>query len=115
MSLSIAAILCLSSVLHYEARGEPLEGKLAVAEVVLNRVEHHRFPDTVCEVVTQPRQFSWYPRRPLTYGNQRELAEDILAGEYERKYPRALFFTSGSATLRRPHLRWIGGHRFYSL
>jgi len=36
-----------------EAREEPLPGQLAVAQVVLNRVEDERYPDTICDVVTQ--------------------------------------------------------------
>ena len=48
-----AALLCLSMVVYYEARNEPLEGQVAVAQVVLNRVRDPRYPDTICEVVEQ--------------------------------------------------------------
>ncbi|WOI57114.1 cell wall hydrolase [Palleronia sp. LCG004] len=44
---------CLSEALYFEARGESVEGLFAVAEVILNRVDNARFPDTVCEVVNQ--------------------------------------------------------------
>lgn len=50
---------CLASAVYFEARGEPLEGQLAVAEVVLNRVASKRYPDTICKVVEQPWQFSF--------------------------------------------------------
>ena len=50
---------CLASAVYFEARGEPLKGQLAVADVVLNRVRSPKYPDTVCEVVEQPRQFSF--------------------------------------------------------
>jgi len=50
---------CLASAVYFEAQGEPLEGQLAVAEVVLNRVRSPRFPDTVCGVVRQAAQFSF--------------------------------------------------------
>jgi spore germination cell wall hydrolase CwlJ-like protein len=42
---------CLALNIYYEARGEPLVGQYAVAEVTLNRVASHRFPDSVCAVV----------------------------------------------------------------
>ena len=44
---------CLSEAIYFEARGETLIGQFAVAEVILNRVDSDRFPDTVCGVVTQ--------------------------------------------------------------
>ncbi|WP_166037099.1 cell wall hydrolase [Sphingosinicella sp. YJ22] len=50
---------CLASAVYFESRGEPLEGQLAVAEVILNRVASGRFRGTVCDVVTQPSQFSF--------------------------------------------------------
>ena len=50
---------CLASAVYFEARGEPIEGQLAVADVVLNRVASKKYPDTICEVVEQPWQFSF--------------------------------------------------------
>ena len=50
---------CLANAVYFEARGEPIEGQLAVAEVVLNRTQSGRYPSTICDVVTQPWQFSF--------------------------------------------------------
>ena len=50
---------CLASAVYFEARGEPIEGQLAVAEVVLNRSRSGRYPATICGVVEQPWQFSF--------------------------------------------------------
>lgn len=50
---------CLAKAVYFEARSEPLEGQLAVAEVVLNRADSGRYPPDVCSVVTQPAQFSF--------------------------------------------------------
>ncbi|MDH5377321.1 MAG: cell wall hydrolase [Gammaproteobacteria bacterium] len=50
---------CLALNVYHEARGEPLEGQLAVAMVTMNRVYSKSYPDTVCGVVWQRRQFSW--------------------------------------------------------
>jgi len=54
-------LFCLAQAVHWEARGEPPLGQVAVAHVVLNRVRSSLFPDTVCEVVHQPRQFTDIP------------------------------------------------------
>ncbi|WP_323785836.1 cell wall hydrolase [Thalassovita sp.] len=44
---------CLAEALYFEARGESVKGQFAVAEVIMNRVDSPRFPDTVCGVVHQ--------------------------------------------------------------
>jgi spore germination cell wall hydrolase CwlJ-like protein len=44
---------CLSEALYFEARGETVKGQFAVAEVILNRVDSARFPDTICGVINQ--------------------------------------------------------------
>jgi len=54
--------LCLAKAVYFEARGESLEGQLAVAEVVLNRAASGRYPSTLCGVITQRSQFSFIRR-----------------------------------------------------
>ncbi len=44
---------CLAPTIHFEARGEPDEGTLAVGHVVVNRAQYTRFPRRVCKVVRQ--------------------------------------------------------------
>ena len=44
---------CLAEAIYFESRGEPFEGQVAVAEVVLNRVDDRQFPQTVCGVTNQ--------------------------------------------------------------
>src|SRR3546814_13831984 len=50
---------CLAGAIYFESKGEPLSGQLAVANVIMNRVESGRFPSTICGVVTQRDQFSF--------------------------------------------------------
>lgn len=50
---------CLAKNIYYEARGESLQGKLAVAQVTLNRQRDPRWQGSICKVVYQPWQFSW--------------------------------------------------------
>ena len=45
--------VCLKEAIYHEARGEPIHGQFAVAEVILNRVDSPAYPNTVCEVVHQ--------------------------------------------------------------
>lgn len=67
VSLDAASVDCLARTIYFEARGEPIAGQMAVASVVLMRVESEDYPDTVCEVVTHARkpgrfkcQFTWW-------------------------------------------------------
>ena len=50
---------CLATAVYFESKGEPLEGQLAVAQVVLNRSVSGRYPTTLCGVVKQHAQFSF--------------------------------------------------------
>ena len=74
------AILCLALNVYHEARGEPLNGQHAVAQVTMNRAG--RDPSKVCEVVFDPYQFSW--ANPLTTVNKdarRRLAPRFIPKE----------------------------------
>ncbi|MDP9414705.1 MAG: cell wall hydrolase, partial [Pseudomonadota bacterium] len=87
------AIACLTSAIYYEAATEPLDGQRAVAQVVLNRVRHPAYPNSVCGVVYQGServtgcQFTFtcdgsLARRPLApiWNRARQIAEAALAG-----------------------------------
>jgi spore germination cell wall hydrolase CwlJ-like protein len=50
---------CIAIAVYHEARGEPLDGQLAVAEVIMNRAASGRYPASWCDVVKQPWQFSF--------------------------------------------------------
>jgi len=53
VEVSDKELWCLSTAIYFEARGESYRGQVAVAQVVLNRVKDHRYPDTICGVVFQ--------------------------------------------------------------
>ena len=53
------SLACLAEAVYYEARGEPTQGRAAVAYVVLNRAESGKFPETSCAVVAEGCQFSY--------------------------------------------------------
>ena len=50
---------CLANAVYFEARGESVDGQLAVAQVVLNRAASGRYPTDICAVITQKAQFSF--------------------------------------------------------
>jgi spore germination cell wall hydrolase CwlJ-like protein len=50
---------CLASAVYFESRGEPIEGQLAVAQVVMNRAASGRYSPDLCDVITQHAQFSF--------------------------------------------------------
>ncbi|MEO1093072.1 MAG: cell wall hydrolase [Pseudomonadota bacterium] len=55
----LETVTCLAQNMWFEARGSSEQDQLAVAHVVLNRVADRRYPDAVCDVIWQPKQFSW--------------------------------------------------------
>ena len=57
----LEAITCLALNIYWEARNQSFVAQVAVAEVTMNRVYDHRFPDTVCEVVKQGQTYKWNP------------------------------------------------------
>ena len=52
--------ICLAKNIYFEARGSSFADKIAVADVVLNRVAHRKYPDTICEVVEQAKMSTWW-------------------------------------------------------
>jgi spore germination cell wall hydrolase CwlJ-like protein len=50
--------LCLTTTVYLEARSQPFEGQVAVAEVALNRLDSGRYGDSLCGLLLQPRQFA---------------------------------------------------------
>ena len=53
VQVSEKELWCLATAIYFEARGESYRGQVAVAQVVLNRVKDHRYPNTICGVVFQ--------------------------------------------------------------
>ena len=85
----MSPLMCLAVAVFFEARGEPTMGQYAVAEVIMNRVEDDRYPDTVCGVVFQDHQFSFthdgrpdrLPKIPtIASVKSRRVASNVLNG-----------------------------------
>jgi len=120
---------CMALNLYWEARGEGREGMLAVGWVVLNRVDSHHFPDTVCAVVFEggerpPCQFSWWcdgrsdrPRDGKSWQASLTVAEQLLSNPPPDLTDSSLFYhaTSIGYPWKRKRVRTaqVGSHIFY--
>lgn len=84
---------CLARNIYWEARGETLEGQLAVAATTLNRVKHPEFPRTICGVVYQPGQFSWTAtHRKAKISDWQGWQQAVLAAQLAQDYyPHSAF------------------------
>lgn len=128
-----AELECLAENVYHEARGEPLEGQYAVAEVTMNRVRSRSFPKSVCEVVHEKRwdsrrrrhvgAFSWTELDDLStprggpWHQAREVAVAVYDGEHAPQVPNALYYHAKyiKPSWAKPNRRvaTIGSHVFY--
>ena len=128
-----AELKCLAENVYHEARGEPLEGQYAVAEVTMNRVRSTRFPDSVCEVVHEKRwdarrrrgvgAFSWTELESLSrphgtaWQQARQVAVAVYDGAHTPRMPNALYYHANyiKPSWAKPNRRvaTIGSHLFY--
>ena len=98
---------CLADVIYAEARGESRAGQVAVAEVVMNRVESPHFPKTVCSVVRQKGQFA--PKARVSERAAYETAKAIANEVYEGRTHDA---TRGATYFHTPAVKPDWSHRF---
>lgn len=113
--LSEEDIELLALITMAEAEGECEEGKRLVIDVVLNRMDSERFPDTVYEVIYQPGQFSptWNGR--LKRCEVREEICRLVREELEsRTNDKVVFFTGGGYSAYGVPMFQVGGHYFSS-
>ncbi len=124
-----AAQQCLAEAIYYEAGYEPESGKRAVAQVVLNRMRHPAYPNSVCGVVYQGAndpvcQFSFtcdgsLGRRPSAraWADAQAVARDALAGHVEASVGSATHYHADYVVPRWAYslgkVRQIGTHIFY--
>jgi len=120
-----AEMRCLAVAVYYESKGEPLEGQLAVAQVVLNRRDSTRFPSSLCGVVYQRGQFSFTwdgrsdsPANSETWQTAQAIAMIAAADDWQEIVPDATHF---HATRVRPgwsklqRVSSVGNHVFYRM
>lgn len=110
-------VVCMARNVYHEARGEDIEGQLAVANVTMNRVAHPDFPDDVCGVVTEDRgprvwdcQFSWWcdgrsdtPKDMMAYQEAILVSIEVMSGRAGDNTGAALYYVTGAALDR----KWV--------
>ena len=125
-------LACLAKNIYHEAGGEPFEGKVAVAQVTLNRAASGKFPGDVCKVVYQKNdfyektvcQFSWYcdresavkPLNKAVYEECMTVAKKVLLEDFRLpSLQHALYFhgTHINPGWNREKIGIIGRHVFY--
>lgn len=126
-----AALKCMTQAIYYEAANEPAAGKRAVAQVVINRLRHPAYPNSVCGVVYEGAnarvcQFSFtcdgsLLRAPMArqWNESRLVAEAALAGQVEPSVGTATNYHADYVVPRWAFtlgkLAQIGRHIFYRL
>ena len=123
---------CLTKNIYYEAGTEPFEGKVAVAQVTINRTKSGKFPKDICAVVYERNlvynnlicQFSWYcdskakvrPIHAATYKESEAVAKKLLLEGFRlESLNEALYFHSNYVNpgWKRQRITQIGKHIFY--
>lgn len=124
------ALDCLTAAIYYEAASEPDQGQRAVAQVILNRVAHPSFPNTVCGVVYQGSerttgcQFSFtcdgsLARTPSRYfwARAMQVAQGALSGYVERSVGLATHYHTIAVhpawDAQMNHITTLGAHMFF--
>lgn len=97
--LNVNDVYYMAKNVYHEARGDSMRGQAAVAHVVLNRVRSEEFPDSIEDVIFQPKQFSWANggRRPAIREEEAweravEVAAKVMLGEIEDETDGAQYF-----------------------
>jgi len=123
---------CLAKNIYYEAGSEPFEGKIAVAQVTMNRVNSSQFPGDVCKVIYQKNmfyqkivcQFSWVcdrevsfrPTNRANYNESMIAAQKVLLEDYRLpSLKNALFYHADyiNPGWKKEQVAKIGHHIFY--
>lgn len=123
-------LICLAKNIYFEAASEPFEGKVAVAQVTINRAESGKYPSDICDVVFQKNvvygkvicQFSWYcesgptVRHSGAYKESMEVAKKVLLENFRLPSLRNAYFYHAeyvSPNWKLPKITQIGRHIFY--
>ncbi len=128
-SIDARELRCMALNLYWEARAEGTDGMVAVAAVVLNRVRHRSFPDSVCAVIKQggeegPCQFSWWcdgrsdmPQNQKPWRQAERIAATVLRQPPADPTGGALFYHHTAILppwmIKRQRTAVIGRHAFY--
>jgi spore germination cell wall hydrolase CwlJ-like protein len=118
--VSSKSVDCLARAMYFESNRSSRDGMVAVGSVVMNRVASNDFPDEVCAVVAQPRQFApGVMTREMSGQSEilaRETATSVLQGERHPMTANARFFHARSYVANYNNMHYVvstGGNAFY--
>ncbi len=113
-------ISLLSRIISAESRGEPYEGQVAVGAVILNRIDHPSFPNTLAGVIYQPSAFSCVNDGQINeqvYESAKKAAQDAING-WDPSGGAIYYYNPAKTTNKwifsRPVICTIGNHKFCS-
>lgn len=122
-SADAASVECMAKVVLHEAGNQSREGKIAVAQTLVNRLNAGGFGDSICDVVNQKGQYfriaSFHPRKSSDGWQEAvEIAHEVLAGDVDPVAPGAIYFRASyvpaNAFFRtRERVATVGAHIFY--
>ena len=104
----LEGLLCLTLAIYHEARSEPIEDQVAVAAIVMNRVEDKDFPNSVCGVVYQTGAFSWTKSKKKRNIRESSIKNEIELKAFTKAKTIATLYLKG--TLKNP----IGDRKYFS-
>lgn len=113
---------CLAEAVYNESGAEPIQGKMAVARVIINRKESGQFPNSLCGVVNQKGQFTYQRGRGIRKGGEKQWADAKAVARIATKglfadvAKEALFFHNTRVNPRwrgMKRIAQIGAHIFY--
>lgn len=111
---------CLTRGMYFEANRSDDDGLLAVGTVIMNRLNAHGQPDSICGVVGAPRQFAHgVLTKPMSDGEKarvERVAVALLAGKRHQGVRNAQHFHVAGRSYRYPNMHYVaatGGNRFY--
>jgi len=123
-------LVCLAKNIYFEAAQEPLEGKVGVAQVTINRAESKKWPSDICNVVYQKNiiygkvicQFSWYcengpmVKSNAAYTESMEVAKKVLLENFRLPSLKGAYYYHAdyvNPNWGKPKITQIGHHIFY--
>ena len=133
-------LYCLALNIYFEGRGEPIEGQYAIAEVVLDRLMHEEYPNTICNVIKDGKYYKWNPKIIIRHKCQfsfycdgkpdtpvdgkafkiaQYIARDVLTNpRYVREFDHVLYYhadyVSPNWASNKLYVGRIGAHLFYT-
>lgn len=123
ISIKESDIYLMSQIVYAESRGEPYEGKVAVASVILNRLTDSKFPNTIEGVIKQKNAFSCVHNNTINVTPTEECRKAVLdaLNGYDPTAHAVFFYNPDISTsgwminIKKSNVKSIGNHVFFQV